>query len=354
MLRVGSTGPLVQKWQETMVRRFASYAKAANGGPLKADAYFGYDDSAVAKEWQRRVNRAQTGEVSDEELVILGLITAPKFVGYGLPGTWGIWHTGPQASCFYKADLNRVAFQGVGSNTGAFLNPDPMHSYVDARNEQVAELLRLALPDPRPKFISGYSLGADSVVRFLQQWPAERRNEIKAVFTFGSPGRPPGATKLGPDPGGAGISGVHTPEWARDREWSYTIDGDMYSEAVGLLPTGYEILTRMELTPEFMVYLFGVLTSAVGPSLLGLAGVAVPGFGMLAPLLGLITPGPVSQTSGPIQLMTMMLNLPAIVQSLFALLKFLFTNAHGRYWVDPIFNGMTAEDHAASVIRSLS
>ncbi|SID02975.1 Bacteriophage protein [Mycobacteroides abscessus subsp. abscessus] len=56
-----------------MLARFASYAKAADGGPLKVDSYFGYDDQAVQKEYQRRTNQAQNGVVSDDDLIRLGV-----------------------------------------------------------------------------------------------------------------------------------------------------------------------------------------------------------------------------------------------------------------------------------------
>ncbi len=56
-----------------MLARFASYAKSADGGPLKVDSYFGYDDQAVQKEYQRRTNQTQNGVVSQADLVKLGL-----------------------------------------------------------------------------------------------------------------------------------------------------------------------------------------------------------------------------------------------------------------------------------------
>lgn len=296
------------------------------------------------------------------------------FVGYAFPGTWGTWNIGPHCMAVNRSP-DKVFLQGVQWDTSAFLNPNPQHSYVEARQEGMNEGLRLMLPDPRKKILSGYSMGADVVVRVLHAWPADRRHEIVGVFTFGSPGRPPGATKLGPDPGGAGISGVYTPDWARDREWSYTVDGDMYPEATGYLPALYELLTRMEASPEFAKYLFTWITgipldlgsiftqitappSNIGAGLLGLlmggASSLIPGFGALKPILGLITPGPIGQTSGPISLAQMLFNLPQIIITLVAALKFVFTNAHGRYWGDNrLFDGLNAEDHAARTVRQL-
>lgn len=368
--------PDVLRIQQEALERFGSYATG-----VRENAIYDKATSDFVAQFQARKNtsgyrpRLRTDGWCDYATkAALGVLPAPPvaepphYLGLCVPGTWGTWNIGPQVMAINRQP-DRVQVQGVGFNTGAFLNPDPRHSYVDARNEGTAELLRLALPDPRPKFVSGYSLGADVVVRFLERWPVDRRHEIKAVFTFGSPGRPPGLTKLGFDHGGAGIAGVYTPEWARDREWSYTINGDMYSCAVGLLPQLYDILTRMEATADFIRYLFKVLAGAFGPVLLGLtktvagvaipaaigvAGAAIPGFGALAPILGLVTKGLITDTSGPLSLAAMMLNLPMIISTLVAALKFVFTNAHAKYWVSPIFEGMTAENHAASIVRQLT
>jgi len=266
----------------------------------------------------------------------------------------------------------RVQVQGVQWNTGAFLNPDPQHSYQEALAEGIGEGLRLALPDRRPKIVSGYSMGADVVVNFLHQWPADRRDEIKTVITFGSPGKPPGRTKLGTDFGAAGISGVYTPDWAADREYCYEISGDMYPEAKGYLPALYQVLTRMEASVEFAKYLFTWLTgvpldigaifgnmmaspSTFGAGLLGIGGLTqATGFGALAGILGMVTPGPLGQTTGPISLPQMILNIPQIIVTLITAMKFVFTNAHAKYWVDPIFEGRTAEDHASMTVTRLT
>lgn len=378
------SGDQVRLIQRRAVSAFGSYAV-----PLGVQPTGSYDPSTAAfvTEFQSRKNAsgyqprlpahpaARSGDCDFETKKALGILPTtptrgigPQYVGYAVPGTWGVWNIGPQCMAVNRHP-EKVHLQGVGYNTSAFLNPDPLHSYVEAREEGTAELLRLALPDPRPKFVAGYSMGADVVVRFLHAWPIDRQHEIVGVFTFGSPGRPPGITKLGgADPGGAGISGVYTPERYRDREWSYTVDGDMYSEATALLPALYDILTRMELSPAFIQHLFTWLTgipvgggngisapaNATGMSLLGLGGAAGAGFGALAPILGMVTGGPLNQNTGPISLPAMLMNIPGIVLTLVAALKFVFTGAHGKYWSDRIFDGMNAEDHAASVVRQLA
>lgn len=354
VLGLGDVSPEIRKIKAFMRNKFRSYA-----GHLADTEVFDEQMVEAVKEMQRRYGVRVTGWIGYSDKVRMGYIVEgpqpPKYVGYAVPGTWGVWNIGPQCMAVNRSP-DKVYLQGIGYNTSAFIHPDPTHSYVEAVREGTAELMRWALPEPRKKFVSGYSMGAEVVARFLTQWPTERRDEIVAVFTFGSPARPPGPTKLGPDPGGAGISGFYTPEWARDREWSYTIDGDMYAEADSPLMTAlYNILTRMELSTEFAMYLFQVLTSSLGPALLGVAGAMVPGFGALSSLLGLITPGSVQDTDGPPNLFAMMTNLAVIAPALIGALKFVFTNAHGRYWGDNrLFDGMNAEDHAASVVRRLA
>lgn len=253
-----------------------------------------------------------------------------------------------------KAPAKRFVQQGVGFSTDAFLMGDPTHSYVDARTEGAAELLRLALPMVGvPKVWIGYSMGDDVVNTALLQWPEDRRNEIKLVVGFGGPSRRPGLTLLGNDPGGAGIAGVHGPEWAADRTYQFTHVGDMYANAVGLLPWLYQILTRMEISLEFAAYLFNLFMSTVGRQLLGLVASTLPGAGALSALAGLVTAGPATQTSGPIvDVMRLFTLLPDIIQTIAAALKFVETNAHYRYHdqPEPFWRGLTAVDCAAQII----
>lgn len=248
--------------------------------------------------------------------------------------------------------------QGVGYDTSAFLMGNIGHSYQMAVSECVAEMNRLALPLVGvPKIPMGYSMGDDAMNQWLLQWPADRRDEIKLVIGFGCPSRPPGPTLLGNNPPGQGISGIFTPEWARSRTYQFVNDGDMYAEAVGLLPQLYQILIRLAATPDFAMYLFGLLTSSFGPALLGLAGQAVPGFGALSGILTMVTPGALNtnpaQNTSQINLFAMITNIPAIIQTIAAALKFVSTNSHFRYQLDvrPHWRNMTAVDCAAQIIQ---
>ena len=295
----------------------------------------------------------------------MGLDTAPPaagkpFIAYNFTGTWGAWDNGFGWDVCLRLDKNRFDIQGLGYNTNAFMiGNDPAHSYIDMLNDGTAEYLRLALPNRQRKVLCGYSGGAGTLVQSLYQWPADRRAEIAAVVQFGDPNRPPGKTLLGNDPGGHGISEDFPPDWILNRYYSFTLPGDMYPNATGLLPIFYDILVRMEATPEFAHYLFTLFIaqagnlSALGAAALGKAGnPAALGFGALASLLPLLTGG---QGELP-NLVAMLFNIGAIIESLKKLLNFVISGDHGMYG-DPkhaVFGGLTAVDRAAQIVNALT
>lgn len=316
--------------------------------------------------------------------------TAPPRLFTSFTGTWGAWNNGFGFDVGERIDRNRYQHQGLGYNTNAFLmGNDPGHSYIDMLNDAEAEYNRLFRDDRRPKVLSGYSGGANAVVQVLNHWPADRRGEILGVIQFGDPSRPPGKTLLGNDPGGHGISEDFPPDWVLNRYYSFTIDGDMYPNAVGLLPIFYDILARLEATPEFAMWFFTLLVSQVGnltpigSQLLGIGSnpTGVAGFGQLSSLLPLLTgsaglggllggglfggllgglgglgSGPLTSNqpvagTQPINLVSMLLNIPAIIQSLLAALRFLTTQAHSHYGDQPVFGGLTAVDRAVQIVN---
>lgn len=107
-------------------------------------------------------------------------------------------------------------------------------------------------------WLVGYSMGGVSVCKCLRTLPQEWRQFVRDVTTFGDPSMPASGSLLGNEPG-EGISKSPQPEWMWDRYWPYSIDGDWYPRARGLLFVLYEILTRAELTLEFAAYLPKVL-----------------------------------------------------------------------------------------------
>ena len=244
--------------------------------------------------------------------------------------------------------------QGVGYPAMGFLQPDPNMSYVESRTAGTNELLRLASSDNRPKVIIGYSQGDDVVGYFLEQWPSDRRNEIKMVVGFGSPSRPAGLTLLGNDPGGMGISNHFTPEWARDRTYHFTHEGDWYPNARGLLFLLYDILTRMEISIQFASYLFKVLSQEAGKILLGIQPSEILGAATLAGLAKMVTTGTSSMVGNsilsPLDLFAV---LPQLLWLLMDALKFISSNAHMHYHDQPkpFWRGLTAVDCAAQIIQ---
>lgn len=327
--------PLINKIQRRLIYAYPKNSKALTHGVTESGVFDAATRQAVI-DLCMHINMTQNKTLRTDGVADWKVLVA---IGAVVPAP--------------TAPTKRFIQQGVGFNTSAFLMGDATHSYMDALAEGSGELLRLALPDPRPKVIIGYSMGDDVANRAMLRWPADRRDEIKAVIGFGGPSRPPGPTLLGNDPGGKGIAGVHTPDWLRDRTYHFTHEGDMYANAVGVLPQLYQILVRLEASLEFASYLFNVFATSFGQQLLGLAASTMPGAGALKPLLGLITPGPTDRTDGDIKLTAMITNLPAIVQTIAAALKFVHTNAHYRYhdMPRPFWNNQTAVDCAAGIIR---
>lgn len=322
----------IRRLQRRLLYAYPKYSKAVEVGVTESGVFDIPTDQALRNIQQHLgLDPTRRGELTYESKKRLGVIIEPP-----------------------KAREKRFVQQGVGFSTDAFLMGDPTHSYVNAVDEGSAELLRLALPlvGVRKVWI-GYSMGDDVVAAALRQWPAERRDEIACVVGFGGPSKPPGPTLLGNDPGGSGISGLFTPEWARGRTYHFTQDGDMYPNAVGILPDLYQILVRLEISIEFAFFLFSKLTSVIGPALLGIAGALVPGFGALSAIAGLVTEGPESKKDGPIVgIFDLFALLPELIATIAAALKFVSTNAHYHYHDQPrpFWRDLTAVDCAAQII----
>lgn len=317
----------------------------------------------------------------------MGLLTAaappgvPPYYGLSWTGTFGAWDNGYGWQVLRRAkeaNFGKLDIQGLGYNTSAFLMGDTSHSYLEMLDDGANEGMRFALPDRRKKILGGYSGGAGCVVEFLRRWPVERQSEIAIILQFGDPNRPPGPTLLGKNYPGHGISEDFPPDIYLNRYYSFNKPGDMYPNAVGVMPIFYDILVRMEASFDFILFLFGMLVDQVGNLTpfgmlgLGLGGdSSIPGFGMLSGLLPLITGGAggglgglLGGFGGPsqsnpigggtsINLVAMLINIPGIILALKALLDFLITGDHGRYHEGTDFDGMSAEDKAIQLVLAL-
>lgn len=251
---------------------------------------------------------------------------------------------------------SKYPIQGVWADSRAFLNPPTAHSFVKATNDFRDEALRLYRPMAgTPIWLLGYSMGGVSVQKILAALPPEWRQYVVGVSTFGDPAMPMEGSLNGNDPG-EGISRTPQPQWCWDRYWSYSIDGDWYPRARGLLFLLYQVLTRAELTMDFALYLFTEFPKQAFQQLIGQADSADPLAGVLSGLAGLMTTGPfgtVGTLLNPLQLFAI---LPDLVRLLFDAVKFIATNAHGKYG-DPayaLWGGMTAVDHAVATIRRVA
>lgn len=260
------------------------------------------------------------------------------------------------------APRQKYPAQGVWADSRAFLNPPDAHSFEKAVAQFANEGIRLYDGMAgRRIWALGYSMGGKSVREFLIRLHPEWREHVEGVITFGDPCMPAEGSLLGNTPG-EGISRTPQPEWVRDRYWSYAIDGDWYPQARGLLFMLYKVLTKAEMSLDFATYLFTQFPLDAFQELLGQKSTASSNpldqalNGVLAPLAGLMTTGPLGVVGTLLNPFGIMAVLPNLVELLFDAIKFMATNAHGKYG-DPThadWDGMTAVDHAASVIREYS
>ena len=197
-IRVGSSGPTVKLWQQVMVRRFRSYALAADGGPLRPDGYYGNDDAAVQREYERRTRQQVDGVVSDADLVALGI--SPVEDARTMPWLFTVHGTGmadplgPGLPADTARDvLTHYRWQPIGNYPAV---PFPMKPSIDkGRAELVAQLEQ----KPGPFALAGYSQGAvvaGSVLKHDIMAPGgrlhHRLRDVRKVVFWGNPMRQQG------------------------------------------------------------------------------------------------------------------------------------------------------------------
>ena len=313
---LGDSGEKIVEIKAFMRKKFASYAGGLDDSPL-----FDQPLHDAVVEMQIRYGL---------------VVTYPGVLDYGTQVKMGfVRPVVPPA---------RFPIQGIGHNTNAFLQPDPFHTFNQATDEGATEALRLFNLNPGPIVALGYSMGGVTAQKFLSRLPVEHREQVKALVTFGDPSMPAEGSLLGDDPG-EGISRSPQPMWIRDRYYSFSIDGDWYPRARGLLFLLYDVLTRAALTWDFAVYLFTEFPGRAMQELMGMVNSADPLAGVLAPL------GEIAKKVTNVNDLFMLL--PNLLFLLFDAIKFAATNAHGMY-ADPAhanWDGMTAVDKAAQIIR---
>lgn len=334
--RVGMSSPTVQAAKRKLYARF-SYAKQ-----LDDTEYFGADLQAVLSTYQSRKNPERVAQ-GKPPLRIDGVLD------YATQDALGMISHAPAKP--------RYPIQGVGNaDSRAYLMPPDAPSFLKdvaafgAEGNRLHAILRTT--GPASIVAIGYSMGGTSVQQYLSKVPAEWRDDVKMVLTFGDPSMPDEGSLLGNLPG-RGISSMPQPSWCWDRYYSFAIDGDWYPQARGLLFFLFEIIARMELTLDFAAWLFTSFPKLAMQQLMGQAPSSDPLAGVLSGLAGAMTTGPtnvIGSLLGPVQILAL---LPQLVQLLTDAIKFAMTGAHGRY-DDPgfaLWDGMTGVDKAVALIR---
>jgi hypothetical protein len=347
----GDSGPEVTKIEHRLLAAYPANSHAVALG-VKEDQLYTDETAAAVKELAAHVNsdptlldRMAAGHrlTRAEDLGVADLAFR-KAIGAYVEADAGIE---PQHRTKYP-------IQGVWADSRAFLNPPEAHSFLKATDQFRDEFIRLYGPMAgMPIWLIGYSMGGMSVYKCLTALAPEWRQFVVGVSTMGDPCMPPDGSLAGNDPG-EGISKLYQPEWVRDRYWSYSIDGDWYPRCTNpLLFALYELIARMELTPEFAQYLLTWLVTLPGKMLTGQAPTDDRLGGVLAPLAQTISSGGGTVIGQFFPAGQVLALLPQVIWLLVTAIKFAVTQAHGMYG-DPahaFWDGMTAVDHAVTTIR---
>lgn len=300
-LQLGSNGATVKSWQQAMVRRFAGYAKEADGTPLKIDGYFGYSDQRVQQEYQRRTGQVVTGIVNTHDLVALEVMRRelPPPLRHGIltfRGTGGIvgqdYTSRVAAACSARVAEIPVPYAAsmgplpVGAASGGLQAP----SGAQSRDQAVEWAARWIESTTRTFLLCGYSQGADAASRvramLLPGGRLERHaHRYVAGVMFGNPTRAFGHSfYMGPVPGGHGIADWHLPREACTWDWLECVqDLDLYANVplgdVGeVCAEAYRLVMNLQFTDP------GALASAFLQNLMRLLDEAgVDAAGLQAP-----------------------------------------------------------------------
>ncbi|QFG10046.1 lysin B [Mycobacterium phage IdentityCrisis] len=289
-LKVGSQGPLVTAWQREMVRRFKSYALAADGGALRADGYYGYDDAAVQREYERRTGQPQDGVVSEADLRALGLTEPPppkpRHLAIVFRGTGGvIGQDYVSRVCQGAADLVEERNPQWPASMGG-LPPGAPGTPSMNKAVQIAIAAGAAeIRSGRSFVLGGYSAGAIVAAKLRamlepgQPLVAYRENYV-CGFALGNPARAFGHTYyLGAIPNGRGISDFNMPASTLGWDWCDLVHpDDMYAnvplgDAGDIMTAIYQAVTDTQLSDPLGT-LRAILTAI--PKVLAEAGVSIP------------------------------------------------------------------------------
>jgi hypothetical protein len=181
---------------------YRSYALAADGGPLKVDWFFGNDDAAVQREYQRRTGKPQTGVVADGDLHYLGLLpTLLSIHGTGQPDPFGIGYPADIA----RRVLDLYRWQPVGNWPATAV---PMNHSCDAGEAELTRLVSDPAICPHDYAMVDYSQGSiigGRVRNRVRRGDLKPRGRLLGNVSIGNPKRPAHSFAGNVDPGGHGL-----------------------------------------------------------------------------------------------------------------------------------------------------
>lgn len=202
-MKVGSSGLQVGAFQKLMLLRYPSYARATDGTPLKVDQYFGYDDQAVAKEWQSRSGFPADGVLTDKQLQLIGVLpTLVSIHGTGQADPFGIGYPADIA----RRMLDLYYWQPLGNYPATAV---PMNHSCDQGEAELARFYNDPYIIPGDSAHVDYSQGSVIGGRIRNRIRAgefpRHTGRVIGNASFGNPKRPAGSYAGNVDPGGHGI-----------------------------------------------------------------------------------------------------------------------------------------------------
>lgn len=320
----GAQAAEAMAWQRAIVAFAPSYARAANGGPLKVDGWIGDDDARVAVEYRRRrgLPAPPRGIVVTHEEYGALVKTAPeppkpRHLGLMFRGTGGVIGQDPVSRvCQGAADLIEERNPDFPASMGGLPPGAPGTPSAQKAIQIGVASGRREIQSGRSFILGGYSLGAIVAAMLRAELEpggplAAYRQNYVCGFTIGGPSRAFGHTYyLGAIPNGRGISDFQLPQACCTWDWCDLVHpDDMYGnvpigDAGDIMTAIYQAVTATQLSDPL-----GTVQAIVAaiPKVLGEAGVSIPllaqlGTGALsgnpAAMAGVLLPVLVSTLTG--------------------------------------------------------